>query len=469
MLRIKALCLSICLLVAPGYLAAQVSADTAAMIDRVFGSFSQTDGPGCSVGIDRDDLPLFRRGYGMANLESGTPMTERSVVESGSVAKQFTAGAIAYLALQRKLGLDDPIRKYIPELPDYGSPVTIRMALNHTSGIRDMWTLFELAGIGSGTHLFTMDRALAMVYRQKELNFPPNSAFLYSNSGFLLLAEVVKRVSGQPLAQFSQEVFFKPLGMTQTQWRDDWNRVVPGRVTAYARDDKGTLQVDMPFMSVYGAGGLLTTVGDLLRWNHHLTHPTVGGQPWVALMQQRGRLTNGKDIDYAAGLFITEYRTEPEISHSGATGGYRTYLARWPARRLSLALMCNVGEANTIALGHQVADVFIGQRAVDQVTARVADTAQAGFPTKPGDLAGLAGNYYSPELDIVYRLSATTVGLTVQFGERAPITLRPIEKNGFSGTRGLSIKFTRAPTGRATGFLLGAGRVQNLRFVRRDP
>ena len=457
------------LLVGPGRLAAQISADTAALIDQVFTPFNRSDAPGCSIGIDRNGAPLFRRGYGMASLESGAPMTEFSVVESGSVAKQFTAGAINYLALQGKLSLDDPIRKYLPELPDYGSPITIRMALNHTSGIRDMWTLFSLAGIEPGTHLYTMDRALAMVYRQKELNFPPNSAFLYSNSGFLLLADVVKRVSGIPLAQFSQEIFFKPLGLTHTQWRDDWNRVVPGRVTAYGRNEKSGFQVDMPFMSVYGAGGLLTTVGDLLKWNDHLTHPTIGGQPWVDLMQQRGRLTDGKDISYAAGLFMTEYRGEAEISHSGATGGYRTYLARWPARKLSLALLCNVANANTIALGQQVADVFIGAKPAANPSATQSsrsDSARTAVSISAAELAGLAATYYSRELDVSYLMTASDTGLTVQFGERAPITLRPTDKDGFSGPMGISLKFTRAKNGRPDGFLLGAGRVQNLRFVR---
>lgn len=457
-------------LVVPSRLVAQIPADTAAMIDQVFTAFNRSDAPGCSVGIDRNGTPLFRRGYGMASLESGAPMTEFSVVESGSVAKQFTAGAINYLALQGKLSLDDPIKKYVPELPDYGKPITIRMALNHTSGIRDMWTLFTLAGVEPGTHLYTMDRALAMVYRQKELNFPPNSAFLYSNSGFLLLAEVVKRVSGRPLAQFSQDVFFKPLGMTHTQWRDDWNRVVPGRVTAYGRAEKGGFQVDMPFMSVYGAGGLLTTVGDLLKWNEHLTHPTIGGQAWVDLMQQRGKLNDGKDIGYAAGLFITEYRGEPEISHSGATGGYRTYLARWPARKLSLAVLCNAANANTIALGQQVADVFIGAKPAASAAASQggrADSTRATVPVSATELAGLAGTYYSQELDVSYRMTASDSGLTVLFGERAPITLRPTQKDGFSGPMGLDLKFTRAKNGRADGFVLGAGRVQNLRFVRR--
>jgi len=450
--------------------AAQIPADTAGMIDRVFDSFSRSDAPGCSVGLDRNGAPLYRRGYGMASLESGAPMTEFSVVESGSVAKQFTAAAITYLALQGKLGLDDPIRKFVPELPDYGSPVTIRMALNHTSGIRDMWTLFSLAGIEPGTHLYTMDRAMAMVYRQKALNFAPNSAFLYSNSGFLLLAEIVKRVSGHSLAQFSQDIFFKPLGMTQTQWRDDWNRVVPGRVTAYGPDPKGSYRVDMPFMSVYGAGGLLTTVGDLLKWNQHLTTPTIGGQPWVDLMQQRGTLTNGKNIDYAAGLFVTEYRGEPEVSHSGATGGYRTYLARWPARKLSLAILCNAANANTIALGHRVADVFIGaEPAPAQRPAEPApgSSPAAAAPLSAAELAGFAGTYYSQELDVVYSMTPTDTGLTVRFGERDPVALRPADQDGFTGPMGLSLKFTRAKNGRPDGFLLGAGRVQNLRFVRR--
>ncbi|MBL8989113.1 MAG: beta-lactamase family protein, partial [Gemmatimonadetes bacterium] len=183
---------------------AQIPADTAALIDRVFSAVNRTDAPGCALGVDRGGRPLYRRGYGMASLEMATPMSEFSIVESGSVAKQFTAAAIAHLAGQGKLSLDDPIRKYVPELADYGAPVTIRMALNHTSGIRDMWTLFVLAGQAPGSVLYSMDQALRMVYRQRELNFPPNSQFLYSNSGFLLLAEVVQRVSGMPLSRYSQ-------------------------------------------------------------------------------------------------------------------------------------------------------------------------------------------------------------------------------------------------------------------------
>jgi CubicO group peptidase (beta-lactamase class C family) len=147
-----------------------------------------------------------------------------------------------------------------------------------------MWTLFTVAGRSLGSHLIRTPQALDMVYRQRELNFPPNSQYLYSNSGYLLLGEIVRRVSGKPLAEFSRDVFFRPLGMLHTQWRDDWNRVVPNRVTAYEPDGDG-YRVDMPYMDVYGAGGLLTTIGDLLRWNEHLTHPTIGGARWADSVQ----------------------------------------------------------------------------------------------------------------------------------------------------------------------------------------
>jgi CubicO group peptidase (beta-lactamase class C family) len=457
--------------IAPQTIRAQLSADTTAMIDEVFASFDRSDCPGCTVGIDRGGSQIFRRAYGMASLEFGVPLSEQSVLESGSLAKQFTAGAICDLALQGKLGLDDPIRKYVPELHDFGAPVTIRMALNHTSGLRDIWILFWLTGIDQGHHLYTMEQAFAMIYRQRELNFAPGSAYLYSGSGYLLLAKVVERVSGMSLAQYSQETFFKPLGMLHTQWRDDWNRVVPGRVTAYARTDQGEFRMEMPFMSIYGSGGLLTTVGDLLRWNEQLTHPTIFGQTWADLMQRRGRLTDGKEINYASGVIVKEYRGEPEISHNGSSGGYETFLARWPARQLSVVVMCNLAGTNATALGRQVADVFMGPAGTPNSPAAAAatpDTAELSEPAPAAELVGLSGTYYSPELDVYHRCTVIDGRLTVQFGERAPIVLHRVKKDEYIATlMNLQLKFTRGEQGMADGFVLSARRVRNIRFVRR--
>ena len=347
-------------LAAPNTVGAQLSPDTAQRVDDVFAAINRTDSPGCVLGINRDGQPLYRHGYGMASLEFTAPMTEFSVLESGSVAKQFTAGTIVELALAGKLDLDDPVRKYLPELADYGAPITLRMLLNHTSGIRDMWTLFGLAGNEPGTVLFSMEQALQMVYRQRELNFPPNTQYLYSNSGYLLLTEVIRRVSGHPLNERARDMFFRPLGMRQTQWRSDWNQVVPGRATAYAPKDGGW-RVDMPFMNVYGAGGLLTTVGDLLIWNDHLSAPRLVSRAWTDSLERRGRLRSGQQLSYALGLQIGAYRGEREVSHTGATGGYRTYLARFPERRTSVAVLCNFGSADPAGLGHQALDQLIGR------------------------------------------------------------------------------------------------------------
>ena len=292
------------------------------------------------------------------------------------------------------------------------------MLLHHTSGVRDMWTLFSLAGNESGTTLFSMNQALRMVYRQRELNFPPNSHYLYSNSGFLLLAEIVKRVSGMPLARFSRETFFQPLGMDHTQWRDDWNRVIPGRATAYS-PAPGGLRVDMPFMSVYGAGGLLTTVGDLLKWNANLDHPAIGGAAWADTMQVRGVLTTGRTIDYALGLIVTKYRGEREISHSGATGGYRTYLARWPDRKLSIAVLCNMANANPISLGHRVADVYLGG---EQTAAATGSKPPAGAATDIGPLSPYVGHYRAPATEDVLSVTEKDGRLVVDLGATFPLT-----------------------------------------------
>ncbi len=395
----------------------QAQADTTVLVDRIFGELNRADGPGCTLGVDRGGDPIIRRGYGMASLESRTPLTEFAILESGSVAKQFTAAAIVHLALRGRLDLDDPVRKYIPELPDYNRPVTIRMLLHHTSGVRDMWTLFALAGNEPGTVLFTMAQALRMVYRQRELNFTPNDRYLYSNSGFLLLSEIVKRVSGMPLSQFSRDVFFRPLGMDHTQWRDDWNRVVPGRATAYSPAAEGGFRVDMPFMNVYGAGGLLTTVGDLLKWNANLDQPRIGGSVWADTMQRRGRLNDGRTIEYGFGLVATTYRGEREISHSGATGGYRTYLARWPDRRLSIAILCNVANANPVALGHQVADIYLGPKPVAPPT-----TSPASATAGTGPVASLLGRYRASATEDVLTIAEKEGHLVVDLGAPFPLT-----------------------------------------------
>jgi CubicO group peptidase (beta-lactamase class C family) len=340
-------------------LALQQTPDSAAAVDRVFASWTNTATPGCAVGVARGGKTILTRAYGMANLEYDVPNTPATIFEGGSVSKQFTAAAVTLLALDGKLSLEDPIRKYFPELPPYGDSITIRQMLNHTSGLRDWGTVAAAGGWPRGTRTYTQTHVLDILARQKSLNYKPGAEYLYSNSNYNLSAMLVERVSGMPFPEFTRKRLFEPLGMTHTSWRDDYTRVVKNRSTAYAAVGNQTWRQDMPFENVFGNSSLLTTVEDLLKWNENFTNPTLGGPRFVSAMHTQGRLNNGRTITYALGVVVDNYRGVREINHTGATAGYRAYLGRFPDQQLSVALLCNSGSVNPGAIGHQVAEVFL--------------------------------------------------------------------------------------------------------------
>lgn len=362
-----------------GPIAAQ-QRDLSAITDSVFARWNSTHSPGCAVGIARDGRPLLTRGYGMANLETGTPITGETIFESGSVAKQFTATAVVLLAMDGKLSLSDPVRKYFPELPEYDRPITIRHLLTHTSGLREWSSLVSAAGWPRGQRAHTQADLLDAVFRQKALNYPVGDHYSYTNSGYAIAKTLVERVSGKSFQDFSQERIFRPLGMTHTHWRDDFTRIVPGRAQAYSRGSDGW-RLDMPFESVVGPGGLLTTAGDWLIWNEALAKSTL--RPGLTdSLTRRMRLTNGREITYALGVVVSHYRGVSEVSHSGSTGGYSTYLARYPDRgNLSIAVLCNSAQGAAGTYTHQIADRLIQDfpRVARLDTSRVDSTAFSRF------------------------------------------------------------------------------------------
>jgi CubicO group peptidase (beta-lactamase class C family) len=391
-------------------------------IDKLFAEWNKQDSPGCSVAAAKQGKQTFSRGYGMANLEYSVPMTPETISETGSVAKQFTAAAVALLAQQGKLSLDDPIRKYLPEVPDFGSPITVRQLISHLSGLRDQNEFFDLMGLPMGRSVHTNDEILEVVTRQKRLNFKPGTEYLYSNTGYTLLVHIVNRVSGKSFAEFTEEQLFRRIGMTQTQWRNDYTRVVKNRATAYEPNPKGGFRMNMPFGNVHGAGGLLTTVGDLLIWNENFQNNRVGGRELINQMQTRARLEGGREIDYALGLTVTDYKGVPEISHGGATAGYRTFLARFPEQQLSIALLCNVSNVNTAKLAHQMADIFLeGQLKEDK---------PSPFNVAVKELETKAGLYRNAETDEVQRFFVKDNKLMVGFStgtELIPVALHKFQ------------------------------------------
>jgi len=353
-------------------------------VDAVFAKWNAST-PGCAVGVSAGGQPVLARGYGMADLEHDVKIAPDTIFEAGSVSKQFTAAAVLLLARDGKLSLDDPVRKYIPELPDYssrpvetsgkgesgpngsaatsaaGPPLTIRHMLNHTSGLRDWGSVAGIAGWPRTTRAHTHAHVLDIVSRQRATNFTPGTQWSYTNTGFNLAAIIVSRVSNMSFAEFTRVRLFQPLGMTHTSWRDDYTRIVKGRAMAYSSKSDG-FHTLMPFENVHGNGGLLTTVDDLLKWNENFASPVVGDHAFVAEEQKPGRFNDGRAHGYGLGLFLGTHRGLREVFHSGSTAGYQAFLTRFPDQHVSVAVLCNSSNAQAPQYAHSVADVYLADR-----------------------------------------------------------------------------------------------------------
>jgi len=355
-------------------------------VDRVFAKWNSTSTPGCAVGVSVGGKPVVSTAYGMADLEHDVRNTPETVFEAGSVSKQFTAAAVLLLARDGKLSLDDPVRKYIPELPDYpDGPLLVRHMLNHTSGLRDWGSIEAIAGWPRTSRVYTHAHVLEIVSRQRSLNFAPGTQWSYSNTGYNLAAMIVSRVSAMPFAEFTQKRLFAPVGMSHTSWRDDHTRIVKNRAIAYD-DEKDGFHTDMPFERVYGNGGLLTTVGDLLKWNENFTSPIVGDAAFVEAEQAPGHFNDGRAHGYALGLMIHTDHGRRIVEHSGSTAGYQAHLVRYPDRHVSVAVLCNVASAAATEYAHRVGEMFVG-------VAPEPDRRNAAFAAAPEALDRIAGVY----------------------------------------------------------------------------
>jgi len=386
--------------------AGTVQDKTEAAVDEVFADYTKTGSPGCALAVYRDGKIILWKGYGLANIEERVPITPQSVFDIGSTSKQFTATSIVLLEKQGKLSVNDDVRKYVPELPDYGKKITILNLLNHTSGLRDYLTLMDLAGINIDS-VTTDEDALQIITRQKALNFAPGSEFLYSNTGFFLLSLIVKRISGKTLREFAAENIFAPLGMTHTQYRDDHTALISDRALAYdPKENKNGYTLNVSYFEQTGDGAVHTTVEDLQKWDENFYSAQVGGQEFLAEIQEQGKLNSGKVLDYAKGLFIDDYRGLHTVSHGGAWGGYRAELLRFPEQHFSVACLCNRGDANPSKKAHNVADIYLASLLKPAEKAAAPGTASAAGPALSDvQLQALAGTYRDPAKGAVVRIS----------------------------------------------------------------
>jgi CubicO group peptidase (beta-lactamase class C family) len=337
-------------------------------VDAIFSKWDTVDSPGCSLGVVKDGELIYKRGYGMADLERGVPITSNSIFDIGSTGKQFTATVIAILANRGLLGLDDSLRKHLPEMPRYADSITLHNLVHHTSGLRDYLTLMTLCGM-SDVNYYPEYLLLDLITRQKRLNFKPGSAYLYSNSGYFLLGVIAQRVTGQHVTELIRELILNPLGMKNTTFNKDHRPIVRHRALSY---DPG--KVDGTFINAlalsggFGDGAVLTNLEDLLLWDRNFYDNKLNdAQPdLIEGLHKTGRLNNGNSITYGFGLDVSTYRDQKVVKHAGGWAGYRSEMMRFPEQCLTVICLSNLGSMDPTLLCQQVAEIYLedvlGQR-----------------------------------------------------------------------------------------------------------
>ena len=437
----------------------------------------------------RDGEVLYAQAYGHADLDQGTELSTDSVFHIASLSKQFTAFSIVLLEHRGKLSLDDDIRKWLPELPDFGKKITLRHLLWHTSGLRDQWDLLNMAGWRQEEDIVTTGDILDLLVHQRKLNFEPGAEFYYSNTNYTLLGVIVERASGKSLRQFTDDEIFRPLGMTRTLFHDDHSEVVPGRAMAYEKRGNAWHRF-VPGYDTVGATSLFTTVLDLAKWADNFDHPVVGDPAMLAELVEPGKLNDGTVLHYAKGLGVGEHRGVKLVEHGGNDAGYYASFLRFPDQRLAVACLCGTGQNIAVDRAFRVADLYLelppaanvkaldvagtppgtyynaGRDEVVHVEAGQSVRLGGGFVRveKPASqpLDRFAGNYYSDELGVFYQVIEKGGALYLHRRKHADELLAPFMENGFE-TASYVIHFW--PDGTMT---LTTGRVRRLKFSRSD-
>jgi CubicO group peptidase (beta-lactamase class C family) len=391
------------------------------LVNAVFQEWNVTNGPGCGVAIIEKGKVVFEQGYGIANLEYEAPIKPDTVFHVASVSKQFTAMAVVLLEADGKLGLEDDVHKFLPELPDYGAKITIRHLLQHTSGLRDQWQTMALAGWNM-QDVITQDQILRMMFRQKELNFPPGTRHLYCNGGYTLLAEIVSRVAGKPFPLFCAERIFTPLGMAHTHFHQDLTQLVPGRAYSYEKTRHGYAAAPLNYANV-GATSLFTTAGDLVKWLDNFRVAKVGGVAGIARLQEGAVLADGTKIPYGLGITLGDFRGVRTISHGGADAGYRSEVLWFPEQEWGVAILSNSAEFNPWAVARTVASVCL-QEKLSNPSPKNAEPERRFLTLEPAELEKYAGFYRLPAINQSFQTAVRAGKLYVVSLDHAPFELR---------------------------------------------
>lgn len=396
------------------------SRDLERRVDSLFAEWDKPDSPGASVLIVKDGEILFKKGYGYANLEYGIPIQPATIFHVASVSKQFTAMAIAMLAHEGKLDLDDRVQKYVTELTEFEHPITVRHLVHHVSGLRDQWELLTLAGWRMDD-VITVDDLMKIITRQKKLNFEPGSKYLYSNSGYTLLAMIVERVSGKSFPEYVQEKILEPLGMRDSHIHYDHRHIVKNRAYSYSPKEGGGFRKSVLSYANYGATSLFTTAEDLAKWMVNYSTAEVGGPEVISQMHETYILTSGEDTNYAFGLMQTKYKDLQLIYHGGSDAGFRSYFGYFPEGGLGMILLSNAGTFAGGRMAMKIADIFLGDESAKEDAgledAEPAEVTKIRYDACPG-------TYLAKSLGKLVEIGSSGGRLTIQLeGWAEPLLL----------------------------------------------
>ena len=423
----------------------------AGKVDALFARYNDGISPGLAVLAVRDGKVLLSKGYGLANLEHRVPITSKTVFDIASVSKQFAGLAVSMLIEDGKIALGDDIRKYIPEMPDFGPTITIDHLVHHTSGLRDWPGTLALAG-WKMQDVISYDQILNMAFRQQRLNFPPGAEYLYSNTGYNVLAEMIRRVTGQTFRQWTEEHIFKPLGMKATHFQDDHTEVIPNKANGYFRSEKGKFFAIPNGLTALGSSSLYTSIDDLSRWVINFLDPRICSQTVIDRMLQRGVLNSGSQIEYAFGLGINRYRGLKTISHGGSWASFRTYLVHFPDQRFSVVTLMNHSPADSNKTAHDVADIYLADELKPRPKPRAEKPAQEPAEVPISVLDEYVGTYrLGPAWYVTISREGNQLLSTATQEASAPLTAR---SNSLFWVEdyGAAISFRRDKTGRIVNF-----------------
>ena len=419
----------------------QIYVDRQQKIDELFKQWDNKHSPGAAIGIIQNGKLIYTKEYGMANLDYEIPLTVNSQFYIASIAKQFTAACVALLAIDEELSLDEDIRSYFPELPDYGYRISIRNLIHHTSGLRDYLSIMYLSGHSFEDYFNNAD-GINLIARQKALNYEPNEEYLYSNSNYILLAELVKRVSGMSIREYASQKIFEPLGMKNTFFNDDHTQITSNRVISYRKNEDGSYSRFVQNFDGHGDGGMISTIEDLYLWDLNFYHKKVGGEALAELILSRRKLTNGFLSGYSFGIEHGNYKGLKINMHGGNFLGFNHHFTRFPDQNFSVIILANTNEIDPYFFTDRISDIFLSDlyEIPKMVNNESSEKVVTSFKLSQEELNRFKGHYWSFDGNFSRNIYVSNDTLRFDRGMNNISSLVPISHNEFKMLVGDNVK-----------------------------